>query len=355
MLESATLDDQDLLLVTALQTAPRADWQRIGQVLGVAASTAARRWERLTDAGLAWLSCHPLRLPGMTAFMTVIEVDCAAGRVHEVAAQLAEDTNVFNIGVVTGRCDLLFTAAFGDPAALARYTGFRVGRIDGVLATRSHVATAIHTEGSRWRLDRLDAEHSTALEQPARTAPPSRTDPDAADAAIMTALSIDCRLSAAELAERTGMSPTSVRRRLARIDADKMLVYRCEVARFLSGWPVALTLWATAPPDRIAAVTAQLIGMRETRVCASIAGPHNLMFTVWLRGIDDLSAFEARLAKRVPDLAIGDRSVTLWSLKLGGHILDPQGRHIRAVPIALDPHAFMDIETNVVKALRDRP
>jgi hypothetical protein len=60
---SAELDELDLLLVTALQSTPRADWQRLGQLLGTSASTAARRWARLTQAGLAWQSCHPLHLP----------------------------------------------------------------------------------------------------------------------------------------------------------------------------------------------------------------------------------------------------------------------------------------------------
>ena len=34
-------------------------------------------------------------------------------------------------------------------------------------------------------------------------------------------------------------------------------------------------------------ITAQLIRMRETRLCASLTGPHNLMLTVWLRSAED--------------------------------------------------------------------
>ncbi|MEV5017030.1 hypothetical protein ACIGW1_27480 [Streptomyces sp. NPDC053780] len=34
-------------------------------------------------------------------------------------------------------------------------------------------------------------------------------------------------------------------------------------------------------------------------------------------------------------LVIADRAIALWPLKLGGHILDPYGRHVRAVPVAL--------------------
>lgn len=120
MRESAELDDLDLLLVTALQTAPRATWQQLGQVLGVTASTAARRWERLTGAGLAWLSCHPRRLPGISAVLAVIGVNCVAIRLPSVAATVAEDPHVFNVSHVTGFYDLVVIAAFTDQISLGR-------------------------------------------------------------------------------------------------------------------------------------------------------------------------------------------------------------------------------------------
>jgi hypothetical protein len=93
--------------------------------------------------------------------------------------------------------------------------------------------------------------------------------------------------------------------------------------------------WATVPPEHTAPITAHLTGMRETRLCASVSGPSNLIFGVWLRRMDDLQPFEARLAAKAPDLAITDRAVNLWPMKLGGHILDPYGRRIRSIPLSL--------------------
>jgi hypothetical protein len=62
LLESATVDgatresdtasfaEFDLALIDALQTRARMPWAGLGAVLGVSASTVARRWERLTRA-----------------------------------------------------------------------------------------------------------------------------------------------------------------------------------------------------------------------------------------------------------------------------------------------------------------
>jgi hypothetical protein len=59
-----------------------------------------------------------------------------------------------------------------------------------------------------------------------------------------------------------------------------------------------------------------------------------LLVNIWLRTLEGLPAFEARLRQGIPDLAIADRSVLLWRVKFAGQLLDVEGRHIRSVPIA---------------------
>ncbi|OKI87531.1 AsnC family transcriptional regulator [Streptomyces sp. CB02058] len=329
------MDELDYLLITALQTSPRAEWAQIGKALGVDASTAARRWNRLTEAGNAWLSCYTVAVGPTVPIIAFIEVDCVTGALHDVAAEIADDPHLISIEHVTGARDLLLTAAFPDLAMLARYVGFRLGRLPGVSATRSQTATAVHTEGSRWRLDRLAPDSQDVLAKDRGPAAPRRglPAPDALDTRLYLLLSEDFRQPAARLAERLGVSPTTVRRRLDRMHRQDALIYRCEVARHLSGWPISVTFWGVAPAGEASRIASQLIRMRETRLCASLTGPHNLLLTVWLRSAEDIGAFEARLTERFPELAVMDRAVALWQLKIAGHLLDPRGRHIRGVPV----------------------
>lgn len=327
------LDELDYLLITALQHAPRAEWRRIGQALDIDATTAARRWTRLTEAGLAWLGCHPN--PALTDGLIVafIEVDCVAGRLHEVCERILDDAPLFNIECATGARDLILTAVFRSQTQLARYVGFRLGGLDGIAATRTQLATALHTEGSHWRLDRLSGGPRGALRAD-RERPAAATVLSQADLDLILLLSRDCRQSAAALAERSGLSPTTVRRRLERLDAAKAISYRCEAARSVSGWPVSATLWGVAPAAETARITAQVSGMRETRLCASVSGPYNLRFTVWLRSLGDVQPFEAALVQRFPELTVADRAMALWQPKHAGQVLDPSGRSLRAVPFA---------------------
>ncbi|GAA4597941.1 DNA-binding Lrp family transcriptional regulator [Actinoplanes octamycinicus] len=331
--ETVTLDELDYQLVTALQLAPRADWQRVGAALGVDGSTAARRWNRLYRTGHAWISCLPAQLAIPGVVLAVIEVDCVAGRLPEVAAGLAEDVNIVTLEHVTGARDLLIQAAFADHAQLARYLSFRLGMLPGVAASRTQIAVTVHLEGSRWRLDRLSEQAREILTEGRAAKSPGGRVFGAEDLDIIRMLSDDPRQPAARIAERLRLSPTTVRRRLDRLDADRSVAYRAEVARYVSGYPISVSLWGTLPPGDTGRVVGRLSGMRETRFCATLSGAANLLLVVWLRSVQEIAGFEARLGAQVPELRIIDRSVALWVMKLGGHLLDPLGRNLRAVPL----------------------
>ncbi|BAL86063.1 putative AsnC-family transcriptional regulator [Actinoplanes missouriensis 431] len=339
--ETLTLDELDYQLLTALQLAPRADWQRIGAALGVDASTAARRWNRLFRSGHAWISCMPAQFALQSVVLAVIEVDCVAGRLPEVAAGLADDVNIVTLEHVTGARDLLIQAAFVDHVQLGRYLSLRLGMLPGVAASRTQIALTVHIEGSRWRLDRLsDGARQSLVEGRPTAVRPGHVLGDE-DVRLMQVLSEDPRQPAVRIAERTGLSPTTVRRRLDRLDAERSLAYRCEVARYVSGYPISVSIWCTLPAGDTGRVVSKLSGMRETRFCATLSGSANLILVVWLRSVQEVAAFEARLAVQVPELRITDRAVALWVMKLGGHLLDPLGRKLRTVPLGFwnDPES----------------
>jgi DNA-binding Lrp family transcriptional regulator len=353
--ESATLDgldELDLRLVTALQGRPRADWSEIGAALGVDPSTAARRWARLSSTGRAWFSCYPVSIEGLPLIVAFVEIDCAPGRLYEVAAELAADPHVFTVEHVTGSRDLELTCVFGSMAELSRYTGLRIGSLEGITASRTQIATALHTEGSQWRLDRGRLVGRTSANRGTRHFEDKRSAVRREDEPLVSALAQDARQSVAALARRTGLSPTTVRRRLRRLEESGALVFRCEVARTLSGWPVSVSLWCTAPPADTADVSAHVSTMREIRLCASLSGPHNLLFVAWLRSMDDIHAFESRLVGMFPQLTVADRTVTLWPIKLGGNLLDQAGRRIGSVPLARwDDRVVVPAETDLLHRL----
>ncbi|MEU3693855.1 Lrp/AsnC family transcriptional regulator [Streptomyces narbonensis] len=330
------LDDVDQALVHALQIAPRAGWNEIGAVLGLDAVTVARRWQRLTEAGAAWISCSPSPVlasagQGLLAF---VEVDCAGGSLLTVAQALAKLPHVTAVEHVSGDRDLLLTVMVPDLAALTHWMTRGIGAMPGVTASRTHLASTVYTEGSRWRLRALDRTQIARLTDTdtARTEAPVFPLTDL-DHALIAALSMNGRSTYRALADTCGASPDTVRRRLGRLFAAGMLQTRCEVARPLSEWPVTVIQWGRAAAGELERVSRGVTGAREVRLCAGVTGRNNVLIIAWVKSLTDVQRFEVRLAQRVPCLEITDRAVALWPLKLSGHLLDEQGYRIGGVPL----------------------
>lgn len=338
MQETGVIGGLDAQLVHALQISPRASWQTLAPVLGIDPVTAARRWSRLEETGLAWVTGYPGRRLLERLCTAFVEIDCRSGRVEAVADALAALPQVATVEHMAGGRDLLITVFVPGLGELSELLLRRIAALPGVTATRAGIATRLYGEGSRWRLRALTSGQSERL----RTAPPPpRTSAAAAldgpDRALLPQLSRDGRGSAVTLGRAVGLSAPTVRRRVGRLIADHDLALRCEVARELTEWPVSATLWAGVPADRLAEAVRVLLTLPEVRLCASVTGPQNLLFTVWLHTVWDVQRLETQLGERLPQLVLRDRSVVLRQTKLMGRLLDARGRAADVVPV--DPWA----------------
>ncbi|WP_258052566.1 Lrp/AsnC family transcriptional regulator [Streptomyces sp. Ru73] len=333
------LDELDRGIVQALQIHPRAPWTLVGEVLGINSVTAARRWQRLRDAGLAWVTAYPRLTDPRLVVSGVVEVDTEPGAAQHVADALARQPAVVNIKITAGGRDLVLSVQARGLDQLEDLTARLFRGTAGVRATRTHVFTGVPTEGSRWRLRSLDDEQCARLEAAAprlAVTGGAADDGDALDARLVELLSIDGRMSVRELAATAGAAQTTVRRRLQALVPDRVSL-RCDVARPLSGWPLSAVYFASVPSRHLDVVSRTLVGVREVRSCAITAGPHNLVVDVWLRALTDVHAFETHLTRQLPRLTIDDRSVVLRTVKHMGHLLDRGGCCVGIVPVVAAP------------------
>lgn len=332
MQKNRTLDDVDQQLVHALQIAPRAGWSLVGDVLGIDSVTAARRWQRLTEEGSAWVSVSPGTALSDKGCLAFIEVDCLGGALLDVSRAFTALPYVTAVEHVTGDRDLILTVMLEDVGALSRWVVEYLDTLPGVRSSRTHVAGTVFTEGSRWRFQALSSGQARRM---AAEVPPTEPAvlPDSLDRRLIAALSTDGRTSYTSLAQACGSSPDTVRRRVRRLFSSRAVQGRCEVARPLSEWPVVVFVWARLPPDEITGAAERISSMREVRLCAGMTGRHNLLVAAWSRSVEDAQRFEADLVRSVPNLRVGDRTIALWTMKLSGHLLDQHGFRTGAVPV----------------------
>ncbi|MDA3648467.1 Lrp/AsnC family transcriptional regulator [Saccharopolyspora indica] len=336
MQDSSSLDELDLSLVNAVQIAPRGSWQVIGSVLGVDPSTVARRWQRITEQGLVWVTAYA-RLTAPSAFVLgCVEIDCRPSERDRLAVLLARLPQVVSVHHVGSGRDLLVLINARNLPALSRFVLDELSHHPGVRRTSVHTATAVFGEGVQWRLNALSPAQRAQL---AAHAPPRAKQGvlTEEDRDLMVALSTDGRRTVAELAELTGASASTARRRLAKLVDRGLVSLRCEVAQSLTGWPVSAIFWANAPADELSAVGRALAELPEIRFCAAVTGEHNLVMIVWLRSPEDCQRLEERLAARLPSLSLAERAITLRQLKRQTRVLDDLGRGTEVVPT--DPWA----------------
>lgn len=329
------MDELDLELVNALQHDPRASWARLAGPLGVDAATLSRRWARLSASGEAWVTCYAG--PSQVSYyaFAMVEVGCSPGEHERIARRLAADPWAISVEQTTGNRDLLLTVSGMGVAQIGEYVLERIGRIDGVTFSRTHLCHRLYTEGSRWRLDSLNQDQRRELaghrgergDGPDHE--PGRLRED--EVRVMVALGADGRRPLAALAAELDMSEARVRRALAGMIPSARAVLRCEAAHRLTGWNVTGMLWLDVPPTRRDEIGSALAGMREVRLVCSVIGRANLMANVWGHGLDELAGFQTRIATRFPEITIVEQSVTLKWVKRIGRLVDEEGRSVGAV------------------------
>lgn len=329
---STLLSEDELALIDALQINPRASWATLGHVLGVDPATVARRWKRLSTGGHAWTTAALGQRQLHSMSMAFLQLDCEAGAAPYIADVLAGQPHLITVQHVAGSHDLW---AIAVTASLPQLTDYLLGdlpRMSGVRNVRTHMATRVFDTSRRWRLRVLPKDAVNALR--AQSGQPSSSRPmDSTDRRIYQALSVDGRVSYAELGEALGLSQRTVQRRLNRLLAAGDVDFRCDLARRFAGWHAAAVLWLDMPDESIETTGRELLTWNETRTCAAVAGPVNMMLTVGLHAVSDLHALVARLRTCFPHVRVADRQLVMRQRKLYGRRLDDAGRWVSAIPV----------------------
>ncbi|MER6693171.1 Lrp/AsnC family transcriptional regulator [Streptomyces minutiscleroticus] len=333
---AAELDETDLAITHALQIAPRASWTTVGEVLGLSAVTAARRWNRISRQGTAWVTATGSPALWGSLCNAFIDVDCEPSERGRVALALARDPRTKSVMELASGRDIHVNVITRDLPGLSRFVLDHVSRLPGVVRVNTQVTTRILTAGNDWRLDALPRAQRSRLQSLAGEAAPRTAAPgplDAPDRELLLALAEDARLPVTDLAERLDSSQTAVRRRLARLERTGAVAFRGEVAQHITGWPVTSLLWARVPVGRRRQVCERLGRMPDVRLLTATSGETNVLLSAWLHSVDSVLDLEDRISAECPELEIADHGIVLRTVKRQGWILDSLGRRTECVPI----------------------
>ncbi|MGC0365524.1 DNA-binding Lrp family transcriptional regulator [Rhodococcus sp. 27YEA15] len=331
------LTESDIQLIDAMQSNPRASWAQLGKALAVSPVTAMRRWQRLEDAGEAWVSVAFGPRQQSHIVFAFIEVMCDPGAVLDSASELGRMSHVITIVATSGDFDLFAIVFAEDLDAMSTLLLEDIPAVPGVRRLRSNVGTQWYG-GTRWRLDAINAEQAQQLRETGVDNEPGEIRPlDVRDRALFAALSRDGRMAYTDLARELDQPVITVKRRLNRLQRAGDVIFRCDLARSMVGLHAMAIVWLSVPDVDIDEVARTLSSWPECRLCASVVGRQNIIFAAGLNSIPHLTRVISRMQKMFPTTVVGERSVGIRPVKIYGRILDAEGRCAHTIPIDLWP------------------
>ena len=288
----------------ALQLDGRAPFARIAAVLEVSEHTVARRYRRLRSAGV-------LRVVGAVDGFRLgyaswtVRLRCTPDAAGAIAAALARRSDTFWVHVFSGGTEISCNLQAGTDA---ERDGFLLEKLPGtrrVLGMTAHSMLQGFAGPSGWAgLAVLGEREVAALRWGGTREGTEPVELGTGDRELMGALAADGRLGHAELAAASGLSESTVRRRMEQLRVEGVLSYQVEIAPAELGYRAEARLWLSVRPSAVVAVAQALAGHAEVSFCAVTTGPSNVVAAVICRDSRHLYRY---LTERIGGLEAIDR------------------------------------------------
>jgi DNA-binding Lrp family transcriptional regulator len=214
---------------------------------------------------------------------TIVGAHCELGQSKIVARAFAQRRDSFLVHILTGtpECVVLLDC---PRERLGELVFEELPGVRGLINTFTQpVLRHTHTI-SRWRPDVLTDGEVRALMGDRRDEPDAdrqaESARDKADDLLLQALHADGRRSIDELSRLTGLSDTTVRRRVEKMRREGDLVIRAIVEPALLGLPVEAVLWVTATPTDVESVAQELGRSPFARYVSVLVGDRQIMAIV---------------------------------------------------------------------------
>jgi DNA-binding Lrp family transcriptional regulator len=353
------LDELDRALIHALRIDGRAPYSRLAEALEVSAQTVARRYQRLrAEAGLRVVGVLDARTAGQAQWL--VRLTAGPHAAQDLARSLARRADTSWVKLTSGGTEITTIINTSMHPAENSLLLRDIPRTAAITAVSAHLLLHVYQGGPRyWRgpagvltseqrgllesrgaaadpVDPVDPGAATgaaaAGDAPAPSSPPSplptpSTSDEAgsrpypltpSDHGLLAGLRQDGRASHAELAVGTGLSPATVARRLADLEAAGALFYDVEVDSVLLGAPAQALLWMSVAPADQHEVATTLAGHEELAFVAATTGPSNLVANALCSDPDDLHRYLVHRLGALPAIRSIETAPVLRTLKASG-------------------------------------
>ena len=330
-MKSVKYDALDRRLVQALQLDGRMPFSRIAEVLGVSDQTIARRYTKLRTEGVIRViaSIDPSRLGHVQWLVRVQSKPDGADKLGQALA-LRDDTSW--VSVSSGGTEISCTTWETEGADSASLLLSRLPQTPSVVGMSAHCVMRIFFGGARGltlKSGSLTDEEVAALavDEPEVQRGPSEHEPvllDDGDRRMLAVLGRDGRAELSELADATGWSQSTVRRRLAQLRTSGAVFLDTVYDYRIYELSTRVLLWASVAPAELESAGLALARHPEVAFACATTGPTNLHAVLLCKDIHSLYTY---LTTRIAALGVRqvETSPIMRSLKGPATVRPPAG------------------------------
>lgn len=290
------LDETDRSMVDLLSADGRISNRDLASAVGLTEATVASRIRALIDKRI--LGITTVFDWGRAGFLVDLWVKVFVGGrgVRDVATEIGRLTQAHSVLVVFGEPDIVVHALLPDSDAAARFVAEDLKPIEGVIGV--DVSVTLRTEKYNVSFARMPIS-ATEFDFPAPV-----VDLDDTDRRVLAAIAIDGRRSNRDIARELGVSDSTVRLRIKRMESAGLLRISGQTDPYLTGQVDAWALVCLETVGDTGLLAKQLAALPETGIVAELTGVHQLLLLVTTTDRPALIDFVSRRLHESP---------TVWS------------------------------------------
>lgn len=281
-----SLSEEDMELVHALQINGRASFTEIADVLGISDQTAARRWSRLRSAGkLRVLGLTDPRRLGNSVWL--VRVRCTPDAASSLGKAMARRTDTTWVNLDSGGTEISCSVRTRSPGPEESPLLQKLPRTPQVVDLSAHCSLHVffgHDLGPINKRGPLTAEQVAALTPPDTPDRASDATPpvplDDSDRHLLDLLARDGRAATADLAAATGLSPSTVRRRITELRSAGALYFDVDYHPDILQQNFRAALWLEIDPSRLVEAGSALAAHPEVAYATATTGAANLYASI---------------------------------------------------------------------------
>ncbi len=278
--------------MTELESDASQTYNELASKYGISRLTVASRLRRLFKKDVIKIFCWADPLALGFNISAGLGICTQPGRVNEAADKLAACTQISHVLLVTGRFDIVAWCQFREREELSEFILNELGNIPGIQRVDTQL---VLRQVKAYPMLLADNKKFPLFNSVTQTL-------DELDLKIIYELQKDSKQKPLQLAQKFGVSDTTILRRTKRLVDEKIIRMITYIHPFALGYEGVATIALKCDADKTREVTETISAYKNVQYVSTYTGQYDISIWVVFRNLNDLGNFIEVELRSIPGL-----------------------------------------------------